>query len=170
MARDRAERPDDTQTEHLQLSIAELRQLITLMNGSDIEEIGIEEAATGLRLSLRKPAPVTLATNVGGVGDDDPFDMLSIEEPESHAESAVVAVRAPLVGVFRTGMKPGARPLTALGDVIREGQIICAVEALNVFNEVEAPTAGRLSAIYVTEGQPVEYGQPLLEIEPLSQA
>jgi len=168
MARDKAERPDDTQTEQLQLSVAELRQLITLMSGGDIEEIGIEEAATGLRLSLRKPAPVTLATSVGG--DDDPFDALTVEEPEGHAESAAVAVRAPLVGVFRTGMKPGARPLTALGDVIREGQIVGAVEALNVFNEVEAPTAGRLSAIYVTDGQPVEYGQPLLEIEPLSRS
>ena len=53
-----------------------------------------------------------------------------------------------------------------MGDVVREGQVVCAVEALNVFNEVEAPAAGRVLAIYVIDGQPVEYGQPLLAIEP----
>jgi biotin carboxyl carrier protein len=164
MAREKAERPDDIQAEQPHLSVAELRQLITLMNGSDIEEIGIEEATTGLRLSLRKPAPISVAA--GASADDDMYDALIVEESESHAETTTVEVRAPLVGVFRTGMKPGARPLSALGDVIREGQIICAVEALNVFNEVEAPAAGRLTAIYVADGQPVEYGQALLEIEP----
>ncbi len=165
MARDKAERPDDTQIEQPQLSVTELRQLIALMNGSDIEEIGIEEAASGLRLSLRKPAPITLASNASA--DEELFDAFIVEETEMIAEASSVEVRAPLVGIFRPGMKPGARPLCALGDVIREGQIICAVEALNVYNEVEAPAAGRLSAIYVNDGQPVEYGQPLLSIEPL---
>jgi biotin carboxyl carrier protein len=134
------------------------------MNNSDIEEIGIEEAATGLRLSLRKPAPVSVAT--GGAGDDDLFDALIVEENENHSETTGVAVTAPLVGIFRSGMKPDAPPLTAVGDVIREGQIIAAVESLAVFTEVEAPTAGRISAIFVHDGQPVEYGQPLVEIQP----
>ena len=164
MAREKADRPDDTQTEQAALNVAELRQLITLMNGSDIEEIGIEEASSGLRLSLRKPAPVSIAASA----DDEMFDALIVEETESQQESTTIEVKAPLVGVFRAAMKAGGRPLSALGDVIREGQIICAVEALNVYNEVEAPAAGRLSAIYVNDGQPVEYGQPLLEIEPIS--
>jgi len=166
MARDKADQPDEILTGQPPLSVAELRQLITLMNGSDIEEIGIEEAASGLRLSLRKPAPVSVA---GGLGaEDDTFDALVVEEMEIGPETPALTARAPLVGVFRPAMKPGARPLCALGDVIREGQIIGAVEALNVFNEVEAPAAGRVSAIYVSDGQPVEYGQPLMEIEPLS--
>lgn len=166
MARDKADRPDGIQTEQPPLSVAELRQLITLMNGSDIEEIGIEEASSGLRLSLRKPAPVSVS---GGVSaEEDLFDALVVEEMEIRPDTANVTVRAPLVGVFRPAMKPDARPLCAQGDVIREGQIIAAVEALNVFNEVEAPAAGRVSAIYVSDGQPVEYGQALMEIEPLS--
>jgi biotin carboxyl carrier protein len=164
MTRDKADRPDDIQSEQSPLSVAELRQLITLMHGSDIDEIGIEEAASGLRLTLRKPAPIS----IGGGADEDLFDALVVEELEVRAEMNTVSVRAPLVGVFRAAMKPGARGLCALGDVIREGQIIGAVEALNVYNEVEAPAAGRISAIFVSDGQPVEYGQPLLEIEPQS--
>ncbi|MGH2501677.1 MAG: acetyl-CoA carboxylase biotin carboxyl carrier protein [Ktedonobacterales bacterium] len=166
MTRDKADRPDETQSELSPLSVAELRQLITLMNGSDIDEIGIEEASSGLRLSLRKPAPVTLAG--GNIADDDLFDALVVEELDAHAETNAVTVRAPLVGVFRTATTPGARALFTLGDVVHEGKNICAVEALNVYNEVEAPTTGRVSAIFVGDGQPVEYGQPLLEIEPNS--
>ncbi|HEX8729616.1 MAG TPA: biotin/lipoyl-containing protein [Ktedonobacterales bacterium] len=167
MARDKAERPDETQSEQPHLSVAELRQLITLMNGSDIEEIGIEEAASGLRLSLRKPAPISLAGPANQ--EDDLFDALIVEETESLEVSDAVEVRAPLVGIFRAAMKADAPPIVRLGDVIREGQIVCAVEALNVYNEVEAPTAGRISAFYVNDGQPVEFGQPLLEIEPVGQ-
>lgn len=164
MARDKADQTDEIQPEQSPLSVAELRQLITLMNGSDIDEIGIEEAASGLRLTLRKPAPVS----IGGGGDEDLYDALVVEELDVRHETNTIIARAPLVGVFRAAMKPGARGLSALGDVIREGQIICAVEALNVYNEVEAPAAGRISAIFVSDGQPVEYGQPLVEIEPQS--
>lgn len=165
MTRDKASRPDDSQSQQSPLSVAELRQLISLMNGSDIDEIGIEEDATGLRLSLRKPAPVTVAG--GAIADEDLFDALVVEELVARNESSAITVRAPLVGVFRAATSRGGRGL-ALGDVVHEGKNICAVEALNVYNEVEASATGRVSAIFVSDGQPVEYGQPLLEIEPNS--
>lgn len=163
MAREKSERSGDaaSDTPHATLSVAELRQLITLMNGSDIEEIGIEEASSGLRLSLRKPAMIA-ALPV----DDDSLDYLIADSAGTEPTSTTVEVTSPLVGLFRSAMKPGARPLCTLGDIVREGQVICAIEALNVPNEVEAPTAGRVLAIFVSDGQPVEYGQPLIAIEP----
>lgn len=166
MAREKTERPGEatSSAQHVSLSVAELRQLITLMNGSEIEEIGIEEASSGLRLSLRKPAP--LATVAAPAADDDSFEYLIADGATEDPPSTSVEVTSPLVGLFRAAMKPGARPLCAVGDIVREGQVVCAVEALNVFNEVEAPSAGRLVAIYAADGQPVEYGQPLLAIEP----
>jgi acetyl-CoA carboxylase biotin carboxyl carrier protein len=165
MAREKTERPGDAAsvTPQASLSVAELRQLITLMNGSDIEEIGIEEAASGLRLSLRKPAPLASATSPA---EDDAFEYIVADGVGADPPTTSVEVTSPLVGLFRASMKPGARPLCAQGDVVREGQVVCAVEALNVPNEVEAPISGRVSAIYVADGQPVEYGQLLLTIEP----
>jgi biotin carboxyl carrier protein len=165
MAREKTERPGDaaSDTPRATLSVAELRQLITLMNGSDIEEIGIEESSSGLRLSLRKPAPLAAAAPST---EDDTLEYLIADVVGAEPASTTVEVTSPLVGLFRSGMKPGARPLCALGDIVREGQVVCAVEALNVPSEVEAPSAGRVTAIYVTDGQPVEYGQPLLAIEP----
>jgi acetyl-CoA carboxylase biotin carboxyl carrier protein len=164
MAREKTERPSEatTSAQHVSLSVAELRQLITLMNGSEIEEIGIEEASSGLRLSLRKPAPFAAMP----AAEDDPLEYLIADGATEDPPATTVEVTSPLVGLFRAGMKPGARPLCGVGDIVREGQVVCAVEALNVFNEVEAPAAGRLVAIYASDGQPVEYGQPLLAIEP----
>lgn len=162
MAREKTERAGDAAADmpRATLSVAELRQLISLMNGSDIGEIGIEEPGVGLRVTLRKPAPVAVAA------DEELFDVDDAEALDSSADSSTTEVTSPLVGLFRTSMKPGGTALIALGDVVREGQIVCAVESLNVPNEVEAPTAGRIAAIYLTDGQPVEYGQPLMAIEP----
>ncbi|HEX9038457.1 MAG TPA: acetyl-CoA carboxylase biotin carboxyl carrier protein subunit [Ktedonobacterales bacterium] len=165
MAREKTERTDDAASaaHRATLSVAELRQLITLMNGSDIAELGIEEPASGLRLSLRKPTP---QAPLGLTAEDDQFDVYVTDTLAPEAVSTLVEVTSPRVGAFRLSMKPGDKPLIAEGDIIREGQVICAIEALKVPNEVEAPIAGRIQAIYLADGEGVEYGQPLLAIEP----
>lgn len=146
------------------LSIAEIRQLITLMNNGDIDEIAIEQEGDGLKLALRKAPPLlTLETD----GDGDMYDSgETLAIVEEAASRGAHEIGAPLVGVFRASMKPGDKPLVRVGDVVRQGQVVAAIEALNVVNEVEASTAGRVSDILAHDGQPVEYGQPLLVIEP----
>ncbi|HUY78858.1 MAG TPA: biotin/lipoyl-containing protein [Ktedonobacterales bacterium] len=167
MARERADRngdlPQNTQTT---LSVAELRQLITLMNGGDIGEITIEEEASGLKLTLRKPAlaPQVVAVGADGFYDEDGDEATPADGEASAAPETRVAVTAPFVGYFRAAAKPGAKPLVA-GDVVKAGNILGAIEALNVLNEVEAPVDGRLAEALVADGQPVEYGQPLMTIE-----
>lgn len=168
MVRERVERGGEATPSSPQnsLSIAEIRQLITLMNTGDIEEIAIEHEEDGLKLVLRKPAPVALGLAGGDDGFADDLSALAdVREGES-AESGRHEVGAPLVGIFRASMKVGGKSLVQVGDVVRQGQVIGAIEALNVYNEVEAEAPGRVSDILVTDGQPVEYGQPLMVIEP----
>lgn len=149
------------------LSVAELRQLIALMEHSDIEEITIEHEGDGMHLTLRKPAPVALdpsAALAAGI----PVEVASDPAPEAVAEddsTATLDVRSMLVGFYRAVAKRGAKPV-APGDTVKEGQIIGAVEALNVLNEIESPAAGRVKEILVDDGQPVEYGQVLMMVEP----
>lgn len=76
------------------------------------------------------------------------------------------AVRAPIVGTFYRSPEPGAAPFVAVGDLVRPGQPIAIVEAMKLMNEVTADRAGRVTAILVEDGQPVEYDQPLVELEP----
>ncbi len=80
--------------------------------------------------------------------------------PDTHQK-----VTATLVGIFRVSMKRGSKAAVAVGDQVRVGQIVGAVEALNVVNEVETPVGGRVVEIVAKDGQPVEYGQHLMTID-----
>ncbi|WP_435795697.1 acetyl-CoA carboxylase biotin carboxyl carrier protein [Micromonospora zamorensis] len=75
-------------------------------------------------------------------------------------------VRAPIVGTFYRSPEPGAGPFVAVGDLVRPGQPVAIVEAMKLMNEVTADRAGRVVAILVEDGQPVEYDQPLVELDP----
>ncbi|HEX6818221.1 MAG TPA: biotin/lipoyl-containing protein [Ktedonobacterales bacterium] len=156
----------------VRLSVAELRQLIRMMSTSDIAEITLEHPTGGLHLTLKKPAPIVLApAAVAPAGIDleeaEMSQSAEVEEvPASKPELPLVEVRSPLVGIFRSSMKEHGKPLVHAEETVRQGQVVAAIEALNVFNEVEVPTAGQVKKVLVTDGQPVEYGQPLLLIEP----
>ena len=151
-------------------SLAEVRQLIALMDTSDLVEITIETEQQGTRLVLRKSIEV-VATAVAGPPAAAPLPAASAQTPAAApatAEHEQLAVTAPLVGVWFPAMRAGHKPLVTVGDVVREGQVIGAIETLRVMNEVESPHAGKVRAILVKPGQPVEYGQPLIELDPAS--
>lgn len=75
------------------------------------------------------------------------------------------AVTAPMVGTVYVAGEPGAPPFVKVGDAVREGQVLLIIEAMKVMNPLASPRAGTVKAIFVTDGQPVEYGEPLLVIE-----
>ncbi|KJS34802.1 MAG: acetyl-CoA carboxylase, partial [Rhodospirillaceae bacterium BRH_c57] len=75
------------------------------------------------------------------------------------------AVKAPMVGVTYNAPEPGAAPFIQPGQMVTEGQTIMLIEAMKTFNPVRAPRSGKVTAILVTDGQPVEYGEPLAIIE-----
>jgi acetyl-CoA carboxylase biotin carboxyl carrier protein len=182
MVRERAERADRSDRANgsapapatSSLSVAELRQLISLMEKSDIEEITIEQESEGLHLTLRKPAPVQLdhaallaASDLAETAPAEPAHEPAATDVGDSADDAAGAldVRSTLVGLYRAVARRGAKPLVA-GDRVKEGQIVGAVESLNVLNEIESPATGRVRKILVSDGQPVEYGQPLIRVEP----
>lgn len=171
MVRERAERGEGPSARlRSSLSVAELRQLISLMNSSDIEEITVEHAAHGLHLTLRKPAPVAISTTYAPAEFDvtDGYD-IELAEPTHVANEAppdtTVKVRAPFVGIFRAAPRPGKAAIHQ-GDAVRGGQAVAAIEALNVLNEVEIEAAGKVTEVLVNDGQAVEYGQVLMVVEP----
>jgi acetyl-CoA carboxylase biotin carboxyl carrier protein len=155
------------------LSVAELRQLISLMEHSDIEEITIEHEADGLHLTLRKPTPATLdpAAIAAMAALAEPVDgatSLALEPAPGVDDTAgALEIQSTLVGFYRAVAKRGAKAL-APGDNVKEGQIIGAVEALNVLNEIESPATGKVKKILVDDGEAVQYGQVLMLVEPRS--
>jgi len=78
-------------------------------------------------------------------------------------------VVAPLVGVFHSWAKPKGKPVVVVGDHVKIGQMVGTIQSLNVISEVESPVAGRVAELLVLDGQPVEYGQPLVVIDTLEE-
>jgi acetyl-CoA carboxylase biotin carboxyl carrier protein len=87
--------------------------------------------------------------------------------PTSHARRKDDAniVPAPMVGTFYAAASPTAKAFVAVGDEVKEGQVLCIIEAMKMMNQIESDRAGRVTAIMVKNGEAVEFGQPLFVIE-----
>jgi acetyl-CoA carboxylase biotin carboxyl carrier protein len=86
--------------------------------------------------------------------------------PPADDEPGRYAVRSPIVGTFYRSPEPGAAPFVAVGELVRPGQVIGIVEAMKLMNEVTADRGGRVAEVLVADGQPVEYDQPLVALDP----
>ena len=144
-----------------------VRTLTTLLSDSDLAEMEIEKG--DLRIKLVRHTAVTYAPQVGQpLMVSAPAAAASFQAPaapEAPAADHPGAVKSPMVGtVYRRG-SPDAKPFVEVGSSVKAGEKILLVEAMKTFNEIVAPRAGTVSAVLVEDGQPVEYGQPLLVIE-----
>ncbi len=142
------------------ISMEQLRHLVRLLDRSDVTEVELRRVEEGTRLVLRK---VKAPENSAQQSIARP--VITVSAPPPAEASTIHSVVAPLVGVFHSATKPRGKALVAVGDHVKAGQHLAAIESLNVINEVEAPVAGRVVEILVQEGQPVEYGQPLMTID-----
>jgi acetyl-CoA carboxylase biotin carboxyl carrier protein len=140
-----------------------LDHVVELAVRHNLVEIEVEAAGTRIRVVREHPpAPG------GARGDASPGAPLPPPAPERVESTAhLVAVEAPMVGTFYRAPKPDAPPFVAEGDVVKEGQVLCIVEAMKLMNEIEAKIPGRIVKIVVENGQPVEFGQSLFLMEPL---
>src|SRR5581483_5741204 len=140
-----------------------IRELVKIVQESGVGEIEIEDE--GMRVSVRRaddaPAPVLVAAAVPDGDEED-------AGAASPAGNGVVRVESPMVGVFYRGPNPGAPPFVEVGDVVAAGQTLCLIEAMKLFNELKAELDGRVRAVHVDNAQPVEYGQLLFELEPVT--
>ncbi|WP_025619228.1 acetyl-CoA carboxylase biotin carboxyl carrier protein [Salinispora cortesiana] len=90
-----------------------------------------------------------------------------VPPPPVAAPASQHAVRSPIVGTFYRAPEPGAAPFVAVGDRVHPGQVVGIVEAMKLMNEVTADRAGRIAEVLADDGQPVEYDQPLLAVDPV---
>ena len=88
-------------------------------------------------------------------------------QEDNKLDSNNAPINSPLVGTFYKSSKPDEPPFINIGDEIKKGDIICIIEAMKIFNEIEAETSGRVIEILVEDGTPVEYDQPLVIIDPI---
>jgi len=150
------------------MDLRKLKKLIDLVEESGIAELEITEGeekvkivkggAVSLMPVASAPPPSAVAAAAPEAKPSVPAPAAAEASPEGHV------VKSPMVGTFYRAASPDAKPFVELGDVVKEGQTICIVEAMKLMNEIEADASGTIKAILVENGQPVEYGQPLFVI------
>ena len=142
-----------------------VRELASLLSETDLSEIEVEKGdlrirvARTLTVAVAAAAPVAPTVTIP-VGPAAPGGGATTEV-RHHPD----AVTSPMVGTAYRRPAPGAKTFVEIGSTVRAGEKVLLIEAMKTFNDIVAPRAGTVKAIYVEDGQPVEYGEPLIVIE-----
>ena len=152
------------------MDLRKLKTLIDLVSESNVSELEITEADGKVRIVKAGAAPVVM---MQAAPQAAPVAAAAAAPAAVEAAPVVAApavetghiVTSPMVGTFYRASSPGAKSFAEVGDVVKEGQAVCIIEAMKIMNEIEADKDGTITKILVDNGQPVEYGQPLFIIE-----
>lgn len=148
--------------------IQELKALIKLMNDNDLLELEITKEGRKIRLKkkyegVRKEILTMPSMQSAAFGGDGGGGGPSPQQVEA---AGMVTVRSPMVGSFYRRSTPEADPYVDIGHEVNEGDVLCLIEAMKVFNEIKAQVSGEIVDIICSDGEPVEYNQPLFIIKP----
>ena len=136
-----------------------IRKLAELLSETGLSEIEIEDDDRRLRVA-RQAAPLHASVAAAGA----PVAAAPVaEEPVAGPHPGTVA--SPMVGTVYLAPEPGAAPFVQVGDAVREGQTLLIIEAMKVMNNLPSPRSGKVTAVLVDDGTPVEFGEPLIVIE-----
>ncbi|MBN2057509.1 MAG: acetyl-CoA carboxylase biotin carboxyl carrier protein [Candidatus Saganbacteria bacterium] len=141
-----------------------VKKLIQVVKEEEISGLAIEEG--GVKYEVRReaggivasPAPVAAAPQPAQAAPTVPL----AKETE---DDGLTAITSPMVGTFYRAPSPEAPPFVELGAEVEPGKAVCIIEAMKLFNEIEAEVRGKVAKILVENGQPVEYGQKLMLIK-----
>ena len=154
------------------MDLRKLKTLIDLVSDSNVSELEITEAEGKVRIvkAAAAAAPsyqmVAPAAVMAAAPPAAPMAAAAapVETPAAPVASGHM-VKSPMVGTFYRAAQPGSPPFVDVGSDVKEGATLCIIEAMKLLNEIESDKAGKIKAILVENGQPVEYGQPLFVIE-----
>jgi len=151
----------------------EIKELMEYLESSSFVEFEMEREGVKIKLVRRPPhgseppaAPVAAASHAAAAhGPVPPGPAPAAPVPAAPVEAADVhLVKSPIVGTFYRAGSPDAKPFVGPGDRVSKGQVMCIVEAMKLMNEIEADIDGEVMDVLVSNGQPVEFGEPLFRV------
>ncbi|HEY7546064.1 MAG TPA: acetyl-CoA carboxylase biotin carboxyl carrier protein [Blastocatellia bacterium] len=159
------------------VNMEELRELIALMRENGLAELELEREEFRVRLrrdsagpsshfaeaSQVVPAPVPVAAPAPASAPAHPGTQATTAASQ---DQDLHIIPSPIVGTFYRSPSPNADPFVKIGSNVEQDTVVCIIEAMKLMNEIQAETSGEVAKIYVENGQPVEYGQPLFGIKP----
>jgi acetyl-CoA carboxylase biotin carboxyl carrier protein len=159
------------------VNMDELRELVQLINENDFNEFELERE--GFRVRFRRGLEISEAPHAGGAPREltaggSATDSSTIHAPahpgakaqtEASEDQDLHIIPSPIVGTFYRAASPNADSFVKIGSTVEPDSVVCIIEAMKLMNEIQAETSGEVAKIYVENGQPVEYGQPLFGIK-----
>jgi acetyl-CoA carboxylase biotin carboxyl carrier protein len=156
------------------MDIKDMRRLIDAVTSRDVEEFEYQEGDVSIR--IKRPskavayAPVEAAAGVAQApvvsAASAPADVPASQPVEGENDDTGHKVTAPIVGTFYAASSPDAEPYVKVGTRVKQGDVMCIIEAMKLMNEIEADASGTVTEILVQNEEPVEYGQALFRIQP----
>lgn len=142
-----------------------VREMAQLINETDLTEIEVQKG--DLRIRVARTITATVMAPVAAAPAFAPAPVAAVVAAPADAKAAAHpgTVNSPMVGTAYRRPSPEAKPFIEIGQEVKAGERVLLVEAMKTFNDIVAPRAGKVVAILVEDGQPVEYGEPLLVIE-----
>src|SRR5678815_5640445 len=159
------------------MDFKQIQELIKLINKSNIGEVSIEEKGFKLTIKQKEEA----AQNVFAAPQQFPQSFHAPVATPSQPSSApptnekvktdsatdnFITIKSPMIGTFYRSSTPGKPPFIEIGDDITPGKVVCIIEAMKLFNEIESEIKGRIVKVLVEDASPVEYDQPLFLVDP----
>ncbi|MBG9793539.1 acetyl-CoA carboxylase [Paenibacillus dendritiformis] len=159
--------------------ISEIKELIKLLDQTSVHELEIENE--GCRIAIRKPgktevfnvqtsaAPLTYpapAPAAAAVPSEAAAPAAEPQPEKKEEQAGLIRIVSPMVGTFYSAPSPESPPYVKVGDKINEKTVVCILEAMKLMNELEAEVKGEIVEVLATNGQLVEFGQPLFLVKP----
>jgi acetyl-CoA carboxylase biotin carboxyl carrier protein len=149
------------------VSLKEIKDMIRLMNENDLSELEFERE--GLKIRLRKDgvpqmAPIVTHHSLPHPASSVPTLADASSRPQE-ADPSIVEIKSPIVGTFYRAPAPDAPAFCEEGQEIKEGQVLCIVEAMKLMNEIKSEIKGTIKEILIKNGEPVEFDQPLFKVK-----
>ncbi|NJN38955.1 MAG: acetyl-CoA carboxylase biotin carboxyl carrier protein [Acaryochloridaceae cyanobacterium CSU_3_4] len=155
----------------MEFDLNQLRELLAILNQTDIDELSLK--SNDFELTIHKATPFTATVSASSAQQSHVLENTTLEILPTASESAPppppkkwVDVVSPMVGTFYRSPAPDEPPFVEIGDVARRGQTVCIIEAMKLMNELEAEIDGEIVEILVENGEPIEFGQTLIRINP----
>jgi acetyl-CoA carboxylase biotin carboxyl carrier protein len=162
------------------MDFKQIQELIKMINKSNIGEVTIEEK--GFKLTIKQKeepvqnviaAPVHTAPMMTAMPQQAPVAQTAQvnapagDKPKTDAVADnMITIKSPMIGTFYRSSAPGKPAFIEIGDEITPGKVVCIIEAMKLFNEIESEVKGRIVKVLVEDASPVEYDQPLFLVEP----
>jgi len=140
-----------------------IKKLIKVLEDADITALSVEENGKKIEVRREKGSAQMMAP-IAAPAHHAPQQATSqvSSKPEASEDDGLIAVTSPMVGTFYRAPSPESPAYVEIGDMVTTGKVVCIIEAMKLFNEIESEVSGKLVKVLVENGQPVEYGQKLM--------